>query len=82
MGRGDARNAKRFGRIVALCDVDANHLSAAQKDFPDARGYADFRKLLEQKDIDAVICGTVDHWHSLVSMGAMKAGKDVCARSR
>jgi predicted dehydrogenase len=77
MGRGDARNAKRFGRIVALCDVDANHLSAAQKDFPDARGYADFRKLLEQKDIDAVICGTVDHWHTLVSIGAMKAGKDV-----
>ena len=76
-GRGDARNAKRFGKIVAICDVDANHLDAAKKDFPDADGYADFRKLLERKDIDAVICGTVDHWHTLVSIGAMKAGKDV-----
>ncbi len=54
-----------------------NHLAAAKKDFPDADGYADFRKLLERKDIDAVICGTVDHWHTLVAMGAMKAGKDI-----
>ncbi len=76
-GRGDARNSKRFGKIVALCDVDANQLAAAKKDFPDADGYADFRKLLERKDIDAVICGTVDHWHTLVSIGAMNAGKDV-----
>ncbi len=71
------RTARRFGRIVALCDVDANHLEAAKKDFPDAEGYADFRELLERKDLDAVICGTVDHWHTLVSMGAMQAGKDV-----
>ena len=76
-GRGDARNSKRFGKVVALCDVDSSHLDAAKKDFPDADGYADFRKLLERKDVDAVICGTVDHWHTLVSIGAMKAGKDV-----
>jgi predicted dehydrogenase len=76
-GTGDAKNARRFGKIVALCDVDANHLAAAKKEFPDADGYADFRKLLERKDIDAVICGTVDHWHTLVAIGAMKAGKDI-----
>ncbi len=76
-GVGDAKNAKRFGKIVALCDVDANHLEAAKKDFPDAECFADFRKLLERDDIDAVICGTVDHWHTLVAIGAMKAGKDV-----
>lgn len=77
MGRGDARNAERFGKIVALCDVDAGHLAAALKDHPGATGYSDFRKLLERKDLDAVICGTVDHWHALVSIGAMQAGKDV-----
>ncbi len=76
-GRGDARNAKRFGKVVAVCDVDEGHVTNAKKDFPDADGYADFRKLLERKDVDVVICGTVDHWHTIVSMAAMKAGKDV-----
>ncbi|MBN2315579.1 MAG: Gfo/Idh/MocA family oxidoreductase [Sedimentisphaerales bacterium] len=76
-GRGDARNAGRHGQIVAVCDVDAGHLAAAQKDFPGAKGYADFRELLERDDIDAVICGTVDHWHTLVAMATMKAGKDI-----
>lgn len=76
-GRGDARNAQRYGKVVAVCDVDARHVALAQKDFAGADGYSDFRKLLERKDIDAVICGTVDHWHTLVSMAAMRAGKDV-----
>jgi len=76
-GTGDARNASRFGKVVAVCDVDANHVAKAQKRFPGAAGYSDFRKLLERKDVDAVICGTVDHWHTLVAMAAMKAGKDI-----
>jgi predicted dehydrogenase len=76
-GTGDARNAQRYGKIVAVCDVDASHVAAAKKVFPGAEVYSDFRKLLERKDVDAVICGTVDHWHTLVSMAAMKAGKDV-----
>jgi predicted dehydrogenase len=76
-GRGDAGGAKRFANTVALCDVDAGHLEEAKKEFPEADCYSDFRKLLERKDIDAVICGTVDHWHTLVSLGAMKAGKDI-----
>jgi predicted dehydrogenase len=67
----------RYGRIVAVCDVDARHVASAQKDFPEAAGYSDFRKLLERRDVDAVICGTVDHWHTLVSIASMKAGKDV-----
>jgi predicted dehydrogenase len=76
-GRGDARNAKRFGKVVAVCDVDDSHIANAKKDFPDAEGYGDFRKLLERKGVDVVICGTVDHWHTIVSMAAMKAGKDI-----
>ena len=78
MGTGDGKNASRFGKVVAVCDVDANHLAEATgKNFPGAAGYSDFRKLLDRKDIDVVLCGTVDHWHTLVSMAAMKAGKDV-----
>jgi predicted dehydrogenase len=77
MGQGDARNASRFGRIVALCDVDAKHLAAAAKSWPKAAKVGDFRKVMERKDVDVVICGTVDHWHVLVSMAAMRANKDV-----
>ena len=77
MGTGDAKSASRFGNIVALCDVDANQLATASKVWPDAATHRDFRKVMERKDVDVVICGTVDHWHTLVSMAAMRAGKDV-----
>ncbi|MCI0537399.1 MAG: Gfo/Idh/MocA family oxidoreductase [Verrucomicrobiales bacterium] len=77
MGRGDARNASRFGRIVALCDVDEANLAEAKKQSPDAATFKDFRKVMERDDIHVIICGTVDHWHTLVSMAAMRAGKDV-----
>lgn len=77
MGKGDAKNASRFGRIVALCDVDNARLEEAKKAWPDAKTYKDFRKVMEQKDIHAVLCGTVDHWHTLVSIAAMRSGKDV-----
>jgi predicted dehydrogenase len=77
MGRVDCRNASRFGRVVALCDVDQAHLDAAKAEWPKAEGFGDFRKLMERDDIDVVVCGTVDHWHVLVSMAAMHAGKDV-----
>ncbi|MCZ6772478.1 MAG: Gfo/Idh/MocA family oxidoreductase [Proteobacteria bacterium] len=76
-GTGDARNASSHGNIVAVCDVDANQVEKAKEVFPGAQVYADFRKLLERPDIDAVICGTVDHWHTLVALAAMKAGKDI-----
>ena len=77
MGTTDAKNAERFGKLVALCDVDEGQLAKARTSFPDADTYSDFRKLLERKDVDAVICGTVDHWHTIVSVAAMNAGKDV-----
>ena len=77
-GRGDAGNAARYGKVVAVCDVDASRCGRqAKKQFSGSEAYSDFRKLLERKDIDAVICGTVDHWHTLVAIAAMKAGKDI-----
>jgi predicted dehydrogenase len=77
MGRGLSRNAARFGRITALCDVDDRNLAEARKLWPEAATFKDFRKVMERDDIHAVLCGTVDHWHTLVSIAAMRAGKDV-----
>ena len=52
MGKGDARNAARFGTVVAVCDVDANRAAEAAKQNGNARQYTDFRKLLDtEKDL-------------------------------
>jgi len=67
---------------VAMCDIDdsiLNERSAeVRKKFNQyPKLYKDFRKLLEQKDIDAVIVGTPDHWHCLITVNALQAGKHV-----
>jgi predicted dehydrogenase len=81
MGTGDARNASRYGDLVAVCDVDRAHTDRAvgrlEKDGKKPEVYSDFRKLLERKDVHAVINGTPDHWHSLINIAAAKAGKDI-----
>ncbi len=63
--------------IVALCDVDALALAKKGEQFPAARRYADFRRMLEQKDIDAVVCGTPDHTHAVCCVAAMRSGRHV-----
>jgi hypothetical protein len=67
------------GNIVALCDVDEKRAGMAFEQFPKARRYRDFRKLLEQeeKNIDAVVVATPDHVHIPASVMAMKLGKHV-----
>ena len=67
---------------AALCDIDDSVLASQGErvlEFQDAKPalYKDFRKLLDDKDIDAVIIGTPDHWHCLIMVEACKAGKDV-----
>lgn len=63
--------------IVALCDVDDNYLNATAARFPMAKTYNDYRKMLEQKDIDAVVISTPDHMHAPITMAAMEVGHDV-----
>lgn len=80
-GRGDCNGAKRFGEVVAVCDVDQSQAAAAQKQFTIGGKvpviYNDFRKLMERDDVHAIITGTPDHWHTLVNILAVRTGKDV-----
>src|SRR5438067_11199343 len=62
----------RTENVVALCDVDENYLGAAARRFPKARTHRDWRKLLEQKDVDAVVVSTTDHTHAPASVMAMR----------
>lgn len=66
---------------VALCDVDKNVLDKRAAELAakgiNVRTYGDYRQLLENKDVDAVIIGTPDHWHCLQMADAVSAGKDV-----
>lgn len=78
-GRGDAKNASRFGDVVAICDVDEHRLADAAEDFPKATRYSDFRKAVADGGVDVVINGTPDHWHTLINVHAMRRGKDVYA---
>lgn len=79
MGRGDAHAAKRYGDIVACCDVDRQHAEQANKEIAGGKAelYEDYRKLLDRKDIDIVTVSTPDHWHTKITLDAMRAGKDV-----
>jgi len=63
--------------IVALCDIDEEFLRSAAEDFPKAKTYTDFRKLVEQPGIDAVVISTADHTHAVATLMALEAGKHV-----
>ncbi len=80
-GSWDARGASRYGDFLAVCDVDKGHAGHAKDDQKIGKGkadaYEDYRKVLDRGDIDAVIIGTPDHWHTKICIDAMKAGKDV-----
>ena len=64
---------------VAMCDVYKPRLAEglAYLESPNAKGYSDFRKMLEDKNVDAVVVATPDHWHALITIMACAAGKDV-----
>ena len=76
-------------QVVAVCDVDTTRREAARKrvdehyaafpasGLPGCAAYNDFRELLARKDIDAVCIATPDHWHAIITLAALRAGKDV-----
>ena len=80
MGTGLLNIMKGFGdvKVAAVCDVYEPHALRAKEESsgsPDV--YGDFRKVLDRKDIDAVVVATPDHWHSIATILACQAGKDV-----
>jgi predicted dehydrogenase len=76
-------------RVLAVCDVDTTRRENAKKrvdDYYEKKGgaadggctaYNDFRELIARKDIDAVCIATPDHWHAIITLAALRAGKDV-----
>lgn len=79
-GKGDSDSsdaARCGGNIVAICDVDRNTLAKKAKQFPHAKQYTDYRKLLDEMggSIDAVTVSTPDHNHGVATIRALKMGK-------
>jgi predicted dehydrogenase len=76
-GWSDMQETSAGHHVVAICDTDETNLAKAATAFPQACKYTDWRKLLEQTDIDAVTISTPDHTHAPVTMAAMSLGKHV-----
>jgi predicted dehydrogenase len=72
---GDNLNGVASQNIVALCDVDDRNLANAAKRFPGAKTYNDFRRLVDHKDLDAIVVSTPDHTHAVASVAVLKSGR-------
>ena len=80
MGTSNLNICARFPDVVvtAACDVwDARLETVAERFKPTCKGYEDYREMLQQPDLDAVIIATPPHWHTLQAIAACEAGKDV-----
>lgn len=78
LGRGLRLREEGRADVAAVCDVDSNRLAQAhERAGGQCKAYGDYRKLLERKDIDAVVIGTPDHWHAMQTVDACDAGKHV-----
>ncbi len=75
-------------QVVAVCDLDKNHLSSAVDEVnqhytnQDCKAYHDYRELLARPDIDAVMIATPDHWHALAATEAARQGKNIFTTRR
>ncbi len=76
MGRGHV--GYEGTRLLAVCDVDKDHLQKGlELGGKDVKGYSDFRELLQRPDIDIIHIATPPHWHGLMAVAAAEAGKDI-----
>ena len=66
-----------LAEIVALCDVDADRAAGVRARLKNARFYEDYRRLIEQKDLQAVVVSTPDHHHAFATLAALRARKHV-----
>lgn len=70
-------------RVVAVCDVDQQHLKRAKRQVDshynnhDCAAYTEFEKIMERTDIDAVMLALPDHWHAIPAIAAARSGKDI-----
>jgi predicted dehydrogenase len=77
-GRGrENLNGVRHENIVALCDVDQNRAVKVREEFPKADFVEDYRRVLDRKDVQAVVISTPDHTHAPITVAALRAGKHV-----
>lgn len=79
MGAGDMNDVAKDNHIVALCDVDSVRAADTFKKFPQAKQFRDFRKMFDamEKEIDAVVVSTPDHFHAVAAMAAIRRDKHV-----
>lgn len=83
MGRGNLLNNMKRPDVmpIAVCDLHPRMLAEkhamAQSKNPDATAHEDYMEVIENKDVDAIICSTTDHWHAMVTIAACDAGKAV-----
>lgn len=72
---GELSKLKDSVNVAALCDVDERFLDRASNEHPLAATYTDFRKLIDQKELDAIVVSTPDHTHAIAAMAALKSGR-------
>jgi predicted dehydrogenase len=77
--RQDNAQHAKFGDVLAVCDVDANHAADARHSYGKGKAdvYSDYRYVLDRPDIDMVTVITPDHWHVKIAVEALQAGKHV-----
>jgi predicted dehydrogenase len=78
MGMGHFTGINTDCRLLAVCDVDEQHLkNGVSKGGADCKGYKDWREVMDRPDIDIIHVPTPPHWHALISIAAAEAGKDI-----
>lgn len=80
-GSGDVASQRKFGDVLAVCDVDLARAEAAKANEKIGKGkadvYQDYRRVLDRDDLDVISIGTTDHWHVKIAIEALEAGKHV-----